>query len=542
MVIRRPGPVSAGWIAAIAVGLIALGLSIWRLMPGVGFWDTAEFQMVLPVMGTAHPTGYPTYVLIGWFASIVLTPLGEPALRVNVLSAVLVAIGAATTVDLVRRLTGSLALGTAAGIGVALTPIVWAIGTHADPHALHFALIAIILWLLVRWEHARRGDPLEPTDGAALDPAAARRADRLLLAAAVVVGLSVGNHSLTLLLGPPIILYVVAVEPGIFRRRRFILANVAAFAIPTILVRFELILRAGWFRAPFVYADPSTWSGFWYVTLGSQFHSWVTDPFANPQQRIADVVSMAVSQLGPLAPVLVIALVVTIVRQPRYALLSGTTMALTLFFNSVYPDGAIDRYYIGPALIAWTWLAILGATIVDTAIGLAPARRARADGSEPGPWRPADANPILRPIGLLVVAGLLVAPSLLAIPARAGSGAIDRSTDTGAQDWTNDVLAALEPNAVVVSWWSYSTTLWYATIVDKRRPDILIVDDRNREDQHLLELSQVIDLYVGSRPVYLIRNGTSELPALEGRYDVRSAGIPTAPDILRVFPIGSASR
>ena len=516
----------AAWVAAVAVGLFALGVSIWRLMPGVGFWDTAEFQMVLPVMGTAHPTGYPTYVLIGWFASIVLTPLGEPALRMNVLSAVLVAVGAGVTVDLARRLTGSLALGVAAGIGIALTPIVWAIGTHADPHALHFALIAIILWLLVRWEHARRGNPIEVLDAAAPDPTASRRADRLLLVAAVVVGLSVGNHSLTLLLGPPILLYVLRVEPGILRRRRFILANIAAFAIPTILVRFEMILRAGWLRAPFVYADPSTWSGFWYVTLGAQFHDWVTDPFANPGQRIADVVTMAVSQLGPLAPLLVIAFVVTIVRQPRYALLTGTTMALTLFFNSVYPDGAIDRYYIGPALIAWTWLAILGATIVDAA----------------GAWRPASISPILRPIGLVVVAGLLVAPSLLAIPARAGSAAIDRSTDTGGREWTNDVLAALEPNAVVVSWWSYSTTLWYATIVNGRRPDILIVDDRNRVDQNLLELSQVIDLYLGSRPVYLIRNGTSELPALEGRYDVRSAGIPTAPDILRVFPIGAASR
>ena len=151
----------AAWIAAVAVGLIAFGLSIWRLMPGLGFWDTAEFQMVLPVMGTAHPTGYPTYVLIGWLASILLSPIGEPALRINVLSAILVAIGVAVTVDLARRLAGSLVFGVAAGIGVALTPIVWAIGTHADPHALHFTLIAIILWLLVRWEQAHRGDAFD---------------------------------------------------------------------------------------------------------------------------------------------------------------------------------------------------------------------------------------------------------------------------------------------------------------------------------------------------------------------------------------------
>ena len=560
MVTRTSAPgrgLAAAWVAAIAVGLFSLGLSLWRLMPGLGFWDTAEFQMVLPVMGTAHPTGYPTYVLIGWFANLLLSPLGEPALRMNVLSAILVAIGVAVTVDLARRLAGSLVFGMAAGIGLALTPIVWAIGTHADPHALHLTLIAIILWLLVRWEQAHRGDafdqaPLaaEPGSDAAdhgdadTDSAgrraSSRRADRLLLAAAIAVGLSVGNHSLTLLLGPGIILYLLAIEPGIFQRRRFVLANIAAFAIPTILVRFEMILRAGWFRAPFVYADPSTWTGFWYVTLGAQFHGWVTDPFGNIPGRLSDLAAMAASQLGPLAAVLVVAAVVTAVRRPRYALLTGTTMVLTLFFNSVYPDGAIDRYYLGPALIAWTWLAILGATVVDTFIGIGPVRRIRSGIT--AAWRPADAWPILRPIGLLGVALLLIAPSLLAIPARAASGTIDRTEDRAAQTWTRDLLAALEPNAVVVSWWSYSTPLWYVTIVDGLRPDILIVDDRNREDQNLLELSQVIDLYIGTRPVYLIRNGTSELPALVGRYEVRPIAAATASNVLQVFPIGAAGR
>jgi hypothetical protein len=559
MVIRtartgRDASLLLAWLAAIAVGLIALGLSLWRLMPGLGFWDTAEFQMVLPVMGTAHPTGYPTYVLIGWAASIVLAPLGEAALRMNVLSAILVAVGAAVSADLARRLSGSIALGIAAGIGMALTPIVWAVGTHADPHALHFMLIAIFLWLLVRWEHARRGDPLdaesetdEATSGAgeataggreAADPAADRRTDRLLIAAAVVVGLSVGNHSLTLLFGPPIIVYVLAVEPGILRRRRFILENVAAFAIPTVLVRFEMILRAGWFRAPFVYADPSTWTGFWYVTLGAQFHGWLTDPFSNAGQRIADLTAMAVAQFGPLAAVLVVAFAVTVIRQPRYALLSGTTMVLTLFFNSVYPDGAIDRYYIGPALIAWTWLAILGATIVDTGIEAAPTRRAAVDPD--GPARTRTGRSLLRPVSLIVVAVVLLAPSLAAIPTRAA--AVDRTADRSAQVWTRDVLAALEPNAVVVSWWSYSTPLWYATIVDGLRPDILIVDDRNREDQNLLELSQVIDLYIATRPVYLIRNGTSELGALVGRFELRPLEVPSASNVLQVFPIGAAGR
>ena len=46
---------------------------------------------MLPILGTAHPTGYPTYVLLGFVANLLLTPLGEPAFRMNVLSLLAVA-------------------------------------------------------------------------------------------------------------------------------------------------------------------------------------------------------------------------------------------------------------------------------------------------------------------------------------------------------------------------------------------------------------------------------------------------------------------
>ena len=79
----------------------------------------------------------------------------------------------------------------------------------------------------MRWERARVGS----VD--ADDPAGAgrRRADRRLVLAAVLFGLAAGNHSLTLLLVPPIALYVLSVEPGICAGPRFVLAlrSAAAF-------------------------------------------------------------------------------------------------------------------------------------------------------------------------------------------------------------------------------------------------------------------------------------------------------------------------
>ena len=73
-------------LPALFVALLAFAAAWIALLPGLAFWDTGELQAVAPLMGTAHPTGFPTYVLLGWLASVVLQPFGEPAFRMNVFS------------------------------------------------------------------------------------------------------------------------------------------------------------------------------------------------------------------------------------------------------------------------------------------------------------------------------------------------------------------------------------------------------------------------------------------------------------------------
>ncbi len=168
-------------IPAVAVAIVAfIGVRV-ALMPGVGFWDTGELQVVGPLMGTAHPTGYPTYVLLAWLASIVLSPFGEPALRMNLLAALCVAAAAGITVDLVRALTRSTVLGVVAGLGLAFTEVVWSIGTHAEAHALHLLLVVVLVRLLVAWEDARATGGTGPAGmGDTTDTAGTRRAERFL--------------------------------------------------------------------------------------------------------------------------------------------------------------------------------------------------------------------------------------------------------------------------------------------------------------------------------------------------------------------------
>ena len=512
---RPPDPRLALLLPPLAVGAIIV-VNAWSgVMPGVGFWDTGEFQTVLPLMGTAHPTGYPTYVLLGFLANILLAPIGEPAFRINVLSLLGVAVAAGATVVLIRQLTGSTIIGMATGLGLATTPLVWSNATRADPHPIHLAFVALLLVALVTWDRAVR----DGADDGRQETSAAgpRHADRWLMLAAVLFGLAAGNHSLTLLLVPPIGMYVLAVDPGIWRRWRFALACLGAMMLTLVLVYLELPLRGGLvpaLTAPLVYARPSTWDGFWYIALAEQFRGSLGDPFADLGGKLGELVTLASSQFGLLAIAIPPAFLAAARRAPRYTLLTGLAFLITVLFNAAYSNADINRYYLGPLLWAWTWLGILTAELAFAA-GLLVAQFAERLGRR----RLDD-----RALNLTTAAAAFVLGIALLWPAIATLGErrqfADRSGQTAARTWLAQVLPLIPDNAVLVSWWSTSTPLWYAQKIEGLRPDIFVVDDRTMLDLDLGRAPDVINRYLEQRPVYVIRLPGRDTDELTAQFDM----------------------
>jgi hypothetical protein len=484
------------------------------MLPGLGFWDTGELQAVAPLLGTAHPTGFPTYVVLGWMANLVLTPFGEPAFRMNLFAGLCLAVGAGLTVDLVRALTRSAAIGVGAGVGLALTEIVWAVGTHAEAHALHLALLVVVVRILVAWEDRVAAEA--PTS------------DRWLVGAAIAYGLAMGNHSLTLLLAPAVALFVLIVDPTLLRRPRAVAVATGALVLTVVAVYLELPLRAGPFRAPLVYGHPETWDGFWYVVLAEQFRGSVVAPFADLGPKGAVLVARTVAAFGPLAVLLPLGFAVTVLRRPRYALLSGAATLVTCFFAASYVNADIDRYYVGPAFLAWTWLAML-ASVLATA--LAP--------SFAGPGDRGGRTTAVAGLAMALTAAMLV-PTGASLVDRFAR--VDRSRERAAQRWVDRALERMERDAVVVSWWSYSTPLWYAQHVEGRRPDIAIIDDRTRLDEQLGGLTDVIDANLPGRPVYVIRVDATEIAALDERYVLEPLDGASAASLTRVVSRRAATR
>ncbi|MGH2476206.1 MAG: hypothetical protein ACRDIL_13175, partial [Candidatus Limnocylindrales bacterium] len=185
-----------------------------------------------------------------------------------------------------------------------------------------------------------------------------------------------------------------------------------------------------------------------------------------------------------------------------------------------YINADIERYYLGPVFIAWTWLAILAAEVTLVIGSTSAASDADAAMRQPG-----------RLIALVLAVVLLV-PTAVALPDRLSI--VDRSRDVAARRWVDNAFERVARDAVILSWWSYSTTLWYAQHVEGRRPDIAIIDDRTRLDEHLGELTAVIDANLPARPVYVIRSDPAEIVALERRYVLEPVDGPTAAFLTRV--------
>ncbi len=524
------GPAAGRPLLAFAlVAGIALLLYVPTLMPDVGTWDTAEFQAIGPVLGIAHPTGYPAYTLLAWLASVVLQPVGNEAFRANLLSALLMAAASGFLAVRVVQATRRWPLGVLAGVVFMATPIAWRLSTRADAHALHALLAALVLVLLASWQqHQGRGDA---------------RAGRWLIAAAFVYGLALGNHALSLLLAPGIAAFVLLVAPRIlWQRWHLVLGCLAVLALTTVAVYAYLPLRSA-MDPPLDYADTETWRGFWYVVLGQQFQGSVggLPPVADIVTRAWD---MVVGNLGPLAILVPAGAILGAVRHPRLMALTGLWFVCTWLFALGYPNASIERYYLVPLMAAAAWVALAADVAWDALLALLrmppPAATSRAPNPDASPSPSPDTVPargrstgvVARalPFGLMAI---LLATSLAVLPDRRAGA--DASDETFGRDWLEATLAALPPRATVISWWSYSTPLWYGRWVEGRRSDIVIVDDHDIREAGYGTAEAAIDHFMDRGPVYVIRL-ERDLPALAGQYELeRVEEVPSPGDLYRVI-------
>ncbi|HEX6668045.1 MAG TPA: DUF2723 domain-containing protein, partial [Gemmatimonadales bacterium] len=198
---RPPYRTAAGVAAAVLI------VYILTLAPTVTFWDAGEFIAAAKTLGIPHPPGTPLFVLIAHVWAM-LVPVGEYALRTNLLSAVLSAAAAGFFFLVVHETTRKfaagqdgaggrlLALGGAAAAAMlgAFTFTNWQNSNETEVYTVATCTIAAMSWLAHVWRRERGTD----------------RGPRVLLLIVYLAGISIGNHLLALLAGPAVVMFMVA--------------------------------------------------------------------------------------------------------------------------------------------------------------------------------------------------------------------------------------------------------------------------------------------------------------------------------------------
>ena len=208
--------------AAAIAGLFVLALYVVTLAPTTAMWDASEYITAAYTLGIPHPPGNPLFVLLGRVAT--LLPFGSVAVRVNLLAAASSAVAAAIWFLVAERVLAQwfeLRWPRLVGAGVAalLSATAFTVWNQSvvneKVYTVSLAFFAIVSWLTVLW--------CDDPDG--------RRADRLLVLIAYLIGLGYANHPAGFLVGPAVGVAVLARRPRTLLRWRLLGAAILALVL-----------------------------------------------------------------------------------------------------------------------------------------------------------------------------------------------------------------------------------------------------------------------------------------------------------------------
>ena len=502
-----------GWVGILLTWLALFPLYLLTMPSVVGRADTFEFQVVIPQLGIAHPTGYPLYILLGRLFT--LLPFGSVAWRINLASAVFAASAASFVYLAGRRYWKEPFAALLAAVLFGLTSTLWSQAVEAEVYALHALFVGLALWLMaVMLDHGSAKDACSapPSGWPGSWPW-----ERTIWLLALVIGLGLANHLTSIILLPPALLavwlaYNQCLRSQDWRANGLLLIKAGlVFLLPLLLYAY-LPLR--WAATQ---DEAMGWARFIDWVIGGRFQgalqlaAWLSD-----LTRYEIVWRLLVAEWGWFNLLLaLLGLVYAVRRSWRAALVLLVTLAGYIFYALNYhvPDLAV---FLIPAhiVIALFWGAGLAAALAVIAALLEHYKLA-----------------VWHPPAVAVVTLLLLLPALL----RVFNGWPDTTYNdqVALQAWGEGVLSMpLEKNAAILADSEKIAPLYYLQQAEGLRPDldIIVLPD---EAAYRSELDARIS---AGQTVYLARF----LPGLQTVYHLRSRGplVEVSSEALEELPAG----
>lgn len=509
---HRPtaGRLSLDALLAIAIAGAAFMLYGRTLAPGLLGGDSGEFQFAAWLGGFAHPTGYPLYLLTGRLWTHVL-PIGDPAWRMNLFSAVWGATAVGAVYGLARQILSFLARETqprwpgrlaalSAAALFAVSPTFWSQAVVAEVYTLNAALVAALLLALARW--------------------AATARPGWLSAAVFIFGLGLAHHRTTVLWLPAVAFFAWSVVRS--PRSRYFLAGarvgrrqgarLALLAGLPLLLYAYIPLTA--VRTPYLHVQVGpeqtlelyrpTIGGFLDHVTGRAFESEFRTPDEAADRLAPDADRLPNEITWPGVAAGLIGLGRLARRGRPFLALTGGGFLTLLGFNLFYGIGDIAVYYIPLYLIAALWVAV-GVEGCAAAVSSYVARL--------GPGVPRFAGLLISLLPAALAAHLLIA----------NYARVDQSRNDQARvAWQTILAQEIPPRAILVTNdRDEMMPLWYMQYVEGVRADLTGLFPLIQPGADWADVGATTETALRSgRPVMLIK----PMPGLEVKFRLEPAG------------------
>jgi 4-amino-4-deoxy-L-arabinose transferase-like glycosyltransferase len=426
-------------LIAVLVGLAAFLVYVRTLAPTIIWGDSPELTTAAFTAGVPHPTGYPLYMILS-HAFLRVCPLGSVAYRMNLLSALSGGAAVALSYLLLRRVTRSRWSSLVAALLFAVGRTFWSQAVIAEHYPFEMVCIAAALICVLTWD--RRGGR------------------RWLWASALIYGLCLTHHMMSLLLAPGLLFLALT------SRHRLQFVRELRWTLPLFLLPLALYLYlplAALRDPPMNWGDPRTWDRFIAHVTGSQYHDLMFQltraQLAAQAKRYVDHLPLQFSPASLwLAPLGAWSLAR---RQRRLFGLTFLIYLVDLVYALNYLVYNVEVYYLPSHLMVALWI---GCGLRQTGAWLDLRWRRRA-------------LPLAR---RRVLNASLSGAALLILPITSLAGnwkANDHHNDWSALNYGRATLAALKPNAVVLAEGdSEYFPLLYPRFVEHRRPDVTLLE------------------------------------------------------------------
>ncbi len=448
--------------------------------------DGGDLITAAATLGVPHPSGYPTYVLLGWLFSKI--PLGTLAWRFNLLSALATAGAAFWVYRIIAERTGNRRAGVIGAWAFALTPLVWGQAIITEVYGVNLFFMGLLLWLIEQLYGGRQNAVMSfPRKRESIDSGyfpvgnfgmthfqIDGKRQRYAFLTGLLFGLAMGTH-LTVIFWLPILGYFIIRHLQLAIRH-----SILGFLLGAAIFLY-LPLRAG--HGAITWGAPDTLGGFWALVSGQIYRGYLFSlPIDSLARRIPALARYFISPgIVPLA-LAVLGAWRLWRRDPRRMLAAGVSAGGYIVWALGYAT-ADSFVYLLPVFL-----------LMGIAVGLGLIQLLE------------DVSP--RWHGLTIGAVM----AILLLTAGVNWKIVDLRRDTAAETFWQSVLADTPPDAVLLTDTDRATfALWYARFALKKRPDVAVVDTRlaafgwhwtdlRRHDPDLPQLAEMDTIFSAQQP------------------------------------------